>query len=210
MYTDDDRTMALAGVYQTAHLAQQIAHRGMSETQAMTTSIGSLFKIDAPSVNAVYEGVRGISTGLHLLRDQLSGAGKRDAELTRYVISLIQLERKLSKQPTMLETVRRGIAEAAERLEHFSLLHPNVLSALADIYKQTLSTLQPRIMVKGDAPNLQNTENINKIRSLLLAGIRSAMLWRQVGGTRMQIVFQRKKLEYSVNNLLERSENSDH
>jgi high frequency lysogenization protein len=45
--------------------------------------------------------------------------------------------------------------------------------------------LSPRIMVNGDPAHLNNPENANRIRALLLAGIRAAMLWRQSGGGRL-------------------------
>ena len=57
-------------------------------------------------------------------------------------------------------------------------------------------------MVKGEPPHLQNPDNINKIRALLLAGIRSAMLWRQVGGLRRHIIFNRRKLLTITHRLL--------
>ena len=34
----------------------------------------------------------------------------------------------------------------------------------------------------------------HKVRALLLAGIRAAVLWRQLGGSRAQIIFARKKM----------------
>ena len=94
----------------------------------------------------------------------------------------------------MLADIGKEIQDAERRLQHFPMLHPNILSQLAAIYRQSISTLQPKIMVKGETPHLQSPDNINKIRALLLAGIRSAMLWRQVGGLRRQILFSRRKL----------------
>lgn len=42
--------------------------------------------------------------------------------------------------------------------------------------------------------HLQDSRNADKVRALLLAGIRSAMLWRQLGGRRWQLLFSRRKL----------------
>ena len=72
MYTDNDRVMALAGVYQAAQLTQQIARRGLADTQAMSASIGSLFKVDSTDVSDVYGGMAGIQSGLRLLQDERS------------------------------------------------------------------------------------------------------------------------------------------
>ena len=41
---------------------------------------------------------------------------------------------------------------------------------------------------------LQNPRNAERIRALLLAGIRSATLWRQLGGNRWQLFFSRRKI----------------
>ncbi|MDF9756244.1 CII-binding regulator of phage lambda lysogenization HflD [Pseudomonas hunanensis] len=62
------------------------------------------------------------------------------------------------------------------------------------MYQDTLSTLRQRIQVHGDMRFLQQASNASKIRALLLAGIRAARLWRQLGGHRWQLVFSRRKL----------------
>ena len=45
----------------------------------------------------------------------------------------------------------------------------------------------------------QNVQD--KIRACLLAGIRSAVLWRQVGGSKWQLLFHRKKLVQAARQL---------
>ena len=194
MKNERDRCIALAGLFQSAELASQVARRGIADTAAMEASVHSLFQIDAESVEEVYTGLSGVNVGLKVISNQLAGQKRRSIEVTRYVVSLLHLERKLSKRPAMLNQIGEGIQLAADRLDHFHLLHPNILAGLADIYSNTISQLRPRIMVHGDPLYLQNPENINRVRTLLLAGIRSARLWRQCGGRRLQILFGRKHL----------------
>jgi len=201
-YNDQDRTFALAGIYQAAALVQQIARRGMADTEAMGASIHSLFQIDTETVAAVFGGTSGVTKGLRELHRQLSGEVKRDNELTGYLLNLIQLERKLARQSGRLERIREGIQETRAKLIHFPEIHANILASLADIYVTNISSLQPRIMVNGEPVYLQNPENVNKIRSLLLSGIRSAMLWRQTGGRRRQFLFDRKRYLSEARRLL--------
>ena len=59
---------------------------------------------------------------------------------------------------------------------------------------KTISTITPRIMVSGNPAHLNNPENANRIRALLLAGIRGAMLWRQSGGGRWTLLLRRNVL----------------
>ncbi len=203
MKNESDRCIALAGVFQAAELARQTAWQGLTDSTALEASIHSLFQVDAESVPAVYGGLSGVKFGLKTLRNQLQEKQTRNVETTRYVITLLHLEKKLEKKPQMLAQVAEGIETAGRRLEHFSMMHPNILAGLADTYVQTISTLNPRIMVNGAPLHLQNPENINRIRTLLLAGIRSAMLWRQCGGRRLQVILGRKRLLHTVNQLLQ-------
>lgn len=201
-YSDHDRVMALAGVFQAAHSVGQIAHRGMADSDDVQTSIYSLFQTEAESVPAIYGGERALATGMRCLLTQLTGKPARDMELTRYAVSLMQLERKLAANREMLRHVAAGIADTRQRLSHFALLHANILAGLADIYSNSISQLQPRIMVRGEALHLQNPDNANRIRALLLAGIRSAMLWRQTGGNRWQLLLGRKRLAQAASKLV--------
>jgi high frequency lysogenization protein len=192
-FQDSDRVIALSGVFQAAGLVQQVARKGLISTEKISTSINSLFQLDANSVVDIYGSLNNIAPGLKLAHKQLSANDSRDDELTRYVLSLIQLERKLSKHRHRLEKIRSGITETAARLVHFPATHSNILGALADIYAENISTLKPRIMVSGETVYLQNSDNVNRIRALLLSGIRSAMLWRQIGGRRRQLLFSRSR-----------------
>ncbi|MCW8945288.1 MAG: high frequency lysogenization protein HflD [Sedimenticola sp.] len=202
MKSNRERCIALAGVFQAAHLAAKIAEQGATESESMEASIQSLFKINADSAEDVYGGLRGIEPGLRLIQQQL-GEKKSDAIMvTQYVIALLHLEGKLTKNRAMQEHIREGIQLADQRRDHFHLLHANIIAQLADIYSTSISTLKPRIMVQGDPLHLQNPDNVNRIRALLLAGIRSAMLWRQCGGSRWQIIFNRKNLAEEARRLL--------
>lgn len=202
MKSDREKCIALGGVFQAAHLAAQIAERGVADSQAMEASIHSLFKINADNVADVYGGLQGIEAGLRLIHQQLGEKRADNILVTQYVITLLHLERKLAKDPAMLQQISDGIQLATERAEHFHELHSNILAQLADIYANTISNLKPRIMIQGDPLHLQNPENVNRIRALLLAGIRSALLWRQCGGSKWQIIMKRKKMAEQARRLL--------
>ncbi len=210
MKTNRDRCIALAGMFQAANLVQDVAYNGSYDQEGATASIYSLFQVDAESVPAVYGGLEGITSGLNHLIGQLTGKEERRTEITGYVISMMHLERKLSKRPEMLKTISDGIELATTKLVHFPMLHENILWQLADIYTNTISTMLPRIMVQGDPVQLQNKNNVNIIRSLLLAGIRSAMLWHQCGGNRIQVITSRKKIVTHATELMEEIKQSRH
>jgi len=192
-----ERTLALAGIYQACRLVSNIACDGLADLSAQEVCIRSLLVTNPADTAAVYGGSNNIADnlriGLATLVEQFSQADKRDIELTRYVITIMTLERKLMKQPAMLEALSTGIDRANAQTEHFSPSHENVIANLADLYVNTISTLPPRIIVKGEHGHLSNPANANRVRTLLLAALRSAILWRQCGGNRWQLLLQRKK-----------------
>jgi high frequency lysogenization protein len=205
-YSDEERLTALAGVYQAAWCAQAVARRGMADSAAMEACIYGVFQTDAPSVAAVFGGTARVAPGLRQIVQQLKGTGTRDIELTRYVVALLQLERKLDGDASLLPRIAEGIEQARGRLSHYPLLHQNILAQLAEIYRGTVSTLQPRIMVRGEALHLRNPDNANRVRALLLAGVRSARLWFQVGGRRTQLLLGRRRLLRVAEDLLQQIE----
>lgn len=197
---DHSRAIAMAGLYQTAAQVRAIARRGQADPADFETCLESLFKIDAASSEDVYGGTGNLRSGLRLLAEQLRNPD--DMELTRYVVALLVLERKLSRRPRLLEAIRRGIEAAGSQRQYFPLTHDNVVAKLADIYSSTVSTLKPRIMVNGEHAHLTRPENANRIRALLLAGIRAAVLWRQSGGGRITLLLRRRQLLSEVQRLL--------
>ena len=194
-YTMRDRCIALAGVFQACALVQQIANHGSANSAVVETSIETLFRFDVRSTEEVFGGVAGVNTGLKTLRDQLTTTrGERDIEIARYVISLLVLERNLSRKPQMLEGISTRLKEIEASLDYFSLGHDNIYAKLGNLYQETISTLGPRVMVSGEQPWLNNEINASKVRALLLAGIRAAVLWRQCGGSLPSLVFRRRSL----------------
>ncbi|MGB5398472.1 MAG: high frequency lysogenization protein HflD [Gammaproteobacteria bacterium] len=202
-YTIRDRCIALAGVFQACALVQQIASRGTANSAVIETSIESLFRFDASSTEDVFGGLAGVSTGVRTLKQQLTNArNERDMDITRYVISLLVLERNLNRNPAMLDTVTSRLKDIETSLDYFHLGHDTIYAKLGSLYQDTISTLGPRVMVSGEQPHLSNETNASKVRALLLAGIRSAVLWRQCGGSRWQILFSRKKYVQECDSLL--------
>ncbi len=197
-----NQAIALAGIAQAASLAQQLATTGRVDEDALTASVGSILKIDSESVTDIYGGLAGVKLGLTELNTQLTGHRIHNPEQARYSASIVFLERQLVKKPDLLKTISSGIDKATGQAEHFGLLHENVLASLGDLYHTTISTLQPRIMINGEEEYLRNPAIVNKIRAILLSGIRSAILWRQCGGARWRFLIFRKKLQLEIERLL--------
>lgn len=205
--TEHNRTLAFAGILQALELVRQTAYGKSLDVDSLQATLHSVLQLDAESVEEIYTGVDGVRSGLRLIQSQLFGdRQKPDPELSRYLVVMLHLERKLSKRADLLERLRTGVEHAQRQCVHFDIDHPSVLAGLADTYADTVSTLNPRIMVNGDAERLQDVSVANRIRALLLAAMRSAVLWRQCGGTRLGLLLGRRRLTGYAHELLQ----SDH
>lgn len=193
--TLEQQTIALAGVAQAARLVDQISKTGSYPLEFLTPSIHSLFEFEADSVEDIFGGVAGVKLGLNNLNSLLaSRQADENRDLARYVFAMIYLERKFAADPAMMSVVHTRLEHASFRAEHFANHVNDLCHSVSGIYQDTLSKLRFRIKVTGSAQHLHNANNADVIRALLLAGIRSAFLWRQLGGRRWKLLWQRKQL----------------
>ena len=196
MSPTQEQLIALGAVFEAAFLVDKIAKSGQISEAPLGCMLGSLLVRDPQNTLEVYggddlnlrDGYRALVSALErdpstLQRDSL-----------RYALALLGLERKLAKRDDMLQIMGSRLDQIQQQVQHFGLVHDNVIAACGGLYQDTLSTFSQRIQVQGDMRHLQQPSNAAKIRALLLAGIRAARLWRQLGGHRWQLVFSRRKL----------------
>lgn len=202
-----DITLALAGICQSAQLVQQLAHQGQADNAALEVSLRSLLDLNPSSTLAVYgNDPANLRLGLESLIAVLNLPSRQgaSAELTRYTLSLMVLERKLHGNKQAMNDLAQRIAQLDRQLAHYPLESDTILSAMAGIYVDVISPLGPRIQVTGSTAILQNSQVQSKVRATLLAGIRSAVLWQQAGGGRLQLMFSRSRLVNEAKAILEK------
>ena len=196
MTREQERLLALAGVFEAAALVDRLAKTGQIQEGALSCMLGSLLVRDPQNTLEVYGGDHlNLRDGLRALAGALErNPGSLPRETLRYAVALVALQRQLDKRSDMLAVIGKRLPQIDNQAQLFGITHDNVVSACAALYQDTLSTFRQRIQVHGEMRYLQDNRNAEKIRALLLAGIRSAMLWRQLGGRRWQLLFSRRKL----------------
>ncbi|MFT3792893.1 MAG: high frequency lysogenization protein HflD [Rudaea sp.] len=197
----EERIIALAGLLQAVALVRAIAARGGADATAMQPSLASIFKIDADSPADVFGGIGKLRAGLETLIAQLND-DKRDLAVTRIAIAVMRIEGKLRSRAAMRGKLREGIETIARQTAGSPATDPLVTARLAQLYVDTISTLTPRIVVEGDPQFLRQDAQAAQIRALLLAAIRAAVLWRQLGGSRWRLLFRRRQYSMLARGLL--------
>ncbi len=199
------QTLALASIFQSAQMIDQIAHGKPVNNAAFDCSIDSLFTLEAGSLAEIYGDGEGLIPGLRTLINYLGGQDRMpDRMVIYYVMSMIKLERKLIRDETLSAQVQQGLQQIQQQSEQFELSPVARLHRIDGLYQKTLSNIQPRVIVQGDQAVLSQGDNTSRIRALLFAGVRAAVLWRQRGGNRLRLLFQRRRIVTEARNILDR------
>ncbi|MCB5160816.1 high frequency lysogenization protein HflD [Marinomonas algarum] len=197
---EKEQSIALSAVFQAAELVAVLAKTGQVDNASLEPMLESILMVNASSTEDIYGGQWDCPSHLALGRKiarQALGKERRSVnpDTLRYALSLMHLESKLAKEPDMLSTIGQKIGQIEQKKAHYdSVLHENMVAAISGMYQDTLSKLSFRIQVHGDSRHLQQPQIANQVRAIFMAGIRAAMLWRQLGGKRWHLIFKRKSL----------------
>ncbi len=198
-----ERTIALAGVFQATELVRQAALHGTWSGFAATCCLNSLFRMEAESVDVIYGGVGKLRVGIETLLSVLGGE-QRHLDTLRYSVGILQIERKFRRQGAMIRQVGEGLERISECGKNLEANEREDLQAnqISELYAQSISTIEPRIVVNGKPQYLQVNRTVDWVRTLLMAALRSAYLWDQLGGGRLELVLGRKKIGKAAESLL--------
>lgn len=206
------RNIALAAVVQCANLVNTLAHNGRADEAQIKACIDPLLVINPDTVADIYPDVGRFANGLSILQKSLDSDGMREfGEPMKYVLGMSILQQQLMGVPEMQAAIRLRMQQRdtlfLDRDEQSTDVDDAASSAksenydyavLAALYQDTISKLTYRIHVKGNVEHLRNQRVAEQIRALLLAGIRSALLWHQLGGRRWHLFFYKRRIRDSV------------
>lgn len=200
-------TIALAGAIQDANLVEQLAKTGYLNTEEFETAVMSLLAHSPDSTESVFGSISRVHHGLEILIDLLENhRSPKYSDILRYILGVMHLQKRLARRADVLYIISNRLDKANDQVQHFGMTHDNVISNIAEIYTDTISKFQYRIQVMGEYSYLQQPRVASQVRVLLLAAIRSVTLWRQVGGSRVQLLFYRNRLKTTAEALLKESQ----
>jgi high frequency lysogenization protein len=183
------RALALAALTQALSLVQSIAQEGKCDHALFACCMDAFFAED-------YIGERVFYTGAIKAKRLLKGEEVPYAKhILAHSAALLNLERKLAKQPETLEYISNNMQRIHKQVQYFNdPYHGNIISAIAHLYGETISGMNPKIVIRGKSEYLKQVQNTEKIRCLLFTSIRAAWVWRTHGGNTLHLIFGRKKL----------------
>ena len=193
------QTLALASIFQTTALVHQLASTGQCDSHSNKASLNSIVS-QSDDVDEIFTSPEDLQVGFESLKTLLEKKPISMQNIMLYSTALINLEKKLMKKPQLLTQISAEI-DHIKKQDFFDIHHSNSIARLAELYKNTLGSLNPTIMVRGEQIYLTNKHTANHIRALLLAGIRAVSLWKSQGGKTWHLLLNKKKTLRYVNSL---------
>ena len=198
----EEQIIALAGVAQAARMVDQVAKTGTYPSAYFEASLRSLFAFDVPTVEAVFGNIQGVKLGLKCIVDMLTDAANEDnIAMGVYLRGLFKLESQFRKRSDLQDVVATRLDHVNFKAQHFSDDAVELASSISSIYQDTISNLPYRIKVKGSVQHLQEAKNADLVRTLLMAGLRSAHLWQQLGGRQRHFLLRNRQMVNIAENL---------
>jgi high frequency lysogenization protein len=177
----------------------QLASTGQCDSHSNKASLNSIVS-QSDDVDEIFSSPEDLRVGFESLKTLLEKKPINMQNIMLYSTALINLEKKLMKKPQLLTQISAEI-DHIKKQDFFDIHHSNSIARLAELYKNTLGSLNPTIMVRGEQIYLTNRHTANHIRALLFAGIRAVSLWKSQGGKTWHLLLNKKKTLRYVNSL---------
>ena len=198
----DEQTIALAGLYQACQIVSKIAWNGEYNEQELEPLINCIIKVDSTNTENIYLNVSKLESGLVYFRKQIVGdIFTRSSETRRYIASLNKLSDSLMSDNSCINKIQLLLKNFSEKSESMTTDQKTI--ELSNIYQQTLSKFEPRIVVNGENKFLTDENHSSRIRTALFAGVRSVILWRQLGGSKLKLLFLKGQFSKQIDNYLD-------
>lgn len=203
-----ERTLALAGIVQSCTLVNHIARGRWVDMQTLDICLDSTFILEPQNILTVYGGdMSHLRFGLRRMTSFFPKPDRQhDGELASYLFGTILLSRLLQQDKERFSKLGNAIITLKNKLYANPDMDKDDMAAeLAQLYVEYISTFKRRINILGNKDILQNPLEVNRIRALLLAAIRAAILWNQVGGRMWHLWWKRQQIADLANELLTHS-----
>ena len=177
----ENQVLALAGMFQAAAVIDELAFGGNLDEAAFEASLDSLFTFEAENPRQAF--------GAYLGGDLAGGS----RNIAYYVLSMMKIALRLSRDDELSRAMLVRLHDIQRSGRDFRMSRSALVIKIDGLYQESISNLRPRIMVAGEQNYLTNNDTAARVRTLLLAGIRAAVLWRQLGGSKWKLLFSRKR-----------------
>ena len=135
MMSIENQTLALAGIFQSAALIEQLATGGELSQAAFDCSFDSLFTFDAETTMDVFGNISGLARGLKVLTLYLGGKNQDPGkDVAYYALSMLKLSARLKRDQKMASLILSKLQKIETQAKDFDLGRPTFVSQIDGVY----------------------------------------------------------------------------
>ena len=206
MSTIDKQLYSLAALYQSCNAISRIAWEGQYDEKEFLPLIKSILDVDSDDPLTIYQQPISLKSGFEFLKKQVvDDIFTRSSETRRYISSIKDLVKRINTSNIIDEQFRKRIDRLNEN--EYEKNTDNIVLEIGQLYKDTFSQLEPRIVISGDNQYLKQDLNAARIRTALMAAIRSVYLWKSCNGSDLKFFLFKKKYINRIREIIEIMQN---
>ena len=206
MSTIDRQLYSLAALYQSCNAISRIAWEGQYDEKEFLPLIKSILEVESDDPLKIYQKPNSLKSGFEFLKKQvIDDIFTRSSETRRYISSIKDLVKRINTSSIIDGQFRKRIDQLNEN-EHGKNTDSIVLE-IGQLYKETFSRLEPRIVISGDNQYLKQDLNAARIRTALMAAIRSVYLWKSCNGSDFKFFLFKKRYTSRIREIIEIMQN---
>ena len=206
MSTIDKQLYSLAALYQSCNAISRIAWEGQYDEKEFLPLIKSILDVDSDDPLIIYQQPISLKSGFQFLKKQVvDDIFTRSSETRRYISSIKDLVKRINTSNIIDEQFRKRIDRINEN--EYEKNTDNIVLEIGQLYKDTFSQLEPRIVISGDNQYLKQDLNAARIRTALMAAIRSVYLWKSCNGSDLKFFLFKKKYISRIREIIEIMQN---
>ena len=190
--TIDRQLYSLAALYQSCNAISRIAWEGKYDDEEFSPLIKSILDVNSDDPLSIYEEPTLLKSGFEFLKKQvIDDIFTRSSETRRYISSIKNLVRRIDTSNIIDDQFRKNIDRLNEIKREKTI--DDLVLEIGQLYIDTFSKVEPRIVISGDNQYLKIDLNAARIRTALMAAIRSVYLWKNCNGSDFKFFLFKKR-----------------
>ena len=190
--TIDRQLYSLAALYQSCNAISRIAWEGKYDNEEFSPLIKSILDVNSDDPLSIYEEPTLLKSGFEFLKKQvIDDIFTRSSETRRYISSIKNLVRRIDTSNIIDDQFRKNIDRLNEIKREKTI--DDLVLEIGQLYIDTFSKVEPRIVISGDNQYLKVDLNAARIRTALMAAIRSVYLWKSCNGSDFKFFLFKKR-----------------
>ncbi len=190
--TIDRQLYSLAALYQSCNTISRIAWEGKYDNEEFSPLIKSILDVNSDDPLSIYEEPTLLKSGFEFLKKQvIDDIFTRSSETRRYISSIKNLVKRIDTSNIIDDQFRKNIDRLNEIKREKTI--DDLVLEIGQLYIDTFSKVEPRIVISGDNQYLKVDLNAARIRTALMAAIRSVYLWKSCNGSDFKFFLFKKR-----------------